>query len=81
MVIMLPDGVVQGSCTACVLCLDGTTLHVSNLGDSGFMVVRDGNAVITSKPQHLTYNHPYHLWMPKAGAGESPSQADVGLTT
>ena len=30
----------QGSSTACVLALEGDTLHAANLGDSGFMVVR-----------------------------------------
>ena len=42
---------VQGSSTALVLMLDGKFLHAANVGDSGFMVVRGGQAVFKSPPQ------------------------------
>ncbi|GFR43171.1 hypothetical protein Agub_g4221 [Astrephomene gubernaculifera] len=46
---------VPGSATACVLQLDQSscTLVAANLGDSGFVVIRDGKELIRSKPlQH-----------------------------
>ena len=61
------------------MCLDGTTLHASNLGDSGFIVVREGEVVFKSRPQQVCFNFPYQLHMPGAGVGELPSQADVSL--
>jgi len=52
---------VPGSSTACVLALNGTTLHASNLGDSGFLVVRGGQAFFQSPQQQHNFNFPYQL--------------------
>lgn len=30
----------RGSCTACIVCLENNRLHASNLGDSGFLIVK-----------------------------------------
>jgi len=30
----------RGSCTACIICLENNRLHASNLGDSGFLIVK-----------------------------------------
>ncbi len=42
---------VQGSCTVCVLLLDGVTRLIRgvNLGDSGFILIRDGAVVYVLK--------------------------------
>jgi protein phosphatase PTC7 len=50
-----------GSSTACVVCLNGAQLHAANLGDSGFMVVRDGKLVFESPAQQHSFNFPYQI--------------------
>ena len=67
----------QGSCTACILVLEGNQLHVANLGDSGFVVVRDNKVVYKSQPQQQFHNCPFQLYMPGAGHGHLPNDADV----
>jgi len=59
---------VQGSSTACVLVLNGATLAASNLGDSGFSVVRGGATAFQSPQQQHNFNFPYQL-----GSAESMS--------
>jgi protein phosphatase PTC7 len=59
----------RGSCTACVLCLLGATLHGSNLGDSGFMVVRAGRLAFMSPQQQHEFNFPYQVGGWRKGAG------------
>jgi serine/threonine protein phosphatase PrpC len=59
---------VQGSSTACVLVLNGATLAASNLGDSGFCVVRGGATAFQSPQQQHNFNFPYQL-----GSAESMS--------
>jgi protein phosphatase PTC7 len=52
---------VQGSSTACVLVVNGTTLSASNLGDSGFVLVRDGVATFQCPQQQHNFNFPFQL--------------------
>jgi protein phosphatase PTC7 len=59
---------VQGSSTACVCVLNGATLAASNLGDSGFAVVRGGQTAFQSPQQQHNFNFPYQL-----GSAESMS--------
>ncbi|GAA5837050.1 hypothetical protein JCM11251_004484 [Rhodosporidiobolus azoricus] len=49
------EGIVAGSSTACIVALDAETglLHATNLGDSGFLVLRP-SAVSTSSPSSET---------------------------
>lgn len=60
----------RGSCTACILCVHDSSLHASNLGDSGFMVVRDGELAFMSPQQQHEFNFPYQL-------GSIDSMADM----
>lgn len=57
-----------GSSTACVLVVNGITLSASNLGDSGFVLVRDGVATFQSPQQQHNFNFPFQL-----GSAESMS--------
>ncbi|GBF96905.1 phosphatase 2C-like [Raphidocelis subcapitata] len=66
---------VQGSSTACVLALNGSTLCASNLGDSGFAVVRDGAAAFQSPQQQHNFNFPYQLGSADGGASDHPQSA------
>ncbi|KAK1366071.1 Protein phosphatase [Heracleum sosnowskyi] len=50
-----------GSSTACLLSLNGNILCAANLGDSGFMVIRNGNVLYKSPVQQHSFNHPYQL--------------------
>ena len=49
-------------------------LHSANLGDSGFMVIRNGRTLFKSPPQQQSFNFPYQLG---SEGGNSPDQADV----
>ena len=60
----------QGSSTACILALEGATLHAANLGDSGFMVVRRNKVMFKSRSQQHQFNYPFQLGR---GAVASPS--------
>ncbi|KAG8375127.1 hypothetical protein BUALT_Bualt10G0068000 [Buddleja alternifolia] len=52
---------VEGSSTICVLTLENKTIHAVNVGDSGFMVIRDGAQVYKSSIQTYRFNFPYQL--------------------
>lgn len=55
-----------GSSTACIIVLDkkNSTLHSANLGDSGFLVIREGSVVHSSLGQQHYFNTPYQLAIP-----------------
>jgi hypothetical protein len=44
-----------------VLVVNGTTLSASNLGDSGFVLVRDGVAIFQCPQQQHNFNFPFQL--------------------
>ena len=50
-----------GSCTACVIVLNGSTLVASNLGDSGFIIVRGGLVHEATTQQQHKFNFPYQV--------------------
>eukprot|EP00246_Nothoceros_aenigmaticus_P016696 TRINITY_DN776_c0_g1_i5.p1 TRINITY_DN776_c0_g1~~TRINITY_DN776_c0_g1_i5.p1 ORF type:complete len:386 (+),score=52.01 TRINITY_DN776_c0_g1_i5:93-1250(+) len=51
----------MGSATAVVAMLRGKTLEVSNVGDSGFLMIRQGKAVTRSTPMQYAFNYPHQL--------------------
>lgn len=63
---------VQGSSTCCVLVLEGNLLRTANLGDSGFLVIRNGKMVFRSKEQQHSFNFPYQLG---TGSSDRPEHA------
>ncbi|KAJ8762279.1 hypothetical protein K2173_007436 [Erythroxylum novogranatense] len=65
----------KGSSTACIIALTNEGLHAINLGDSGFIVVRDGCTVFKSPPQQHYFNFTYQL---ECGTrGDLPSSGEV----
>lgn len=54
----------RGSSTVCILCLENERLHASNLGDSGFMIVRGGELFFMSPQQQHEFNFPYQIGSP-----------------
>jgi protein phosphatase PTC7 len=50
-----------GSSTACVVVIHKRILYAANLGDSGYLVYRDGNIVQRSAEQVHAFNTPYQL--------------------
>lgn len=56
-------------------CIQG--LHAINLGDSGFMVVRDGSTVFRSPVQQHDFNFTYQL--ESGNSGDLPSSGQVNL--
>ncbi|KAL3080329.1 hypothetical protein niasHS_012434 [Heterodera schachtii] len=50
-----------GSSTACVLVVHDRTLYAANLGDSGYMIYREGKVVFRSPEQTHYFNAPYQL--------------------
>ncbi|KAG6624837.1 probable protein phosphatase 2C 55 isoform X1 [Carya illinoinensis] len=65
----------KGSSTACIIALTDAGIHAVNLGDSGFMVVRDGCTVFRSPVQQHDFNFTYQL---ESGInGDLPSSGQV----
>ncbi|XBJ19940.1 hypothetical protein VPH35_010848 [Triticum aestivum] len=50
-----------GSSTVLVAHFDGQLLHVSNIGDSGFLVIRNGEVCAKSKPMVYGFNFPHQI--------------------
>ncbi|CAK9142820.1 unnamed protein product [Ilex paraguariensis] len=65
----------KGSSTACIIALTDQGLHAINLGDSGFMVVRDGCTVFRSPVQQHDFNFTYQL--ESGNGGDLPSSGQV----
>ncbi|XP_023232950.1 protein phosphatase PTC7 homolog [Centruroides sculpturatus] len=55
-----------GSSTACVLVLnrDNSMLYTANIGDSGFLIIRQGQIVHRSEEQQHYFNTPFQLSLP-----------------
>ncbi|EDW78507.1 uncharacterized protein Dwil_GK16148 [Drosophila willistoni] len=75
---------VLGSSTACILTLrrEDSMLYAANIGDSGFMVVRNGAIVCRSAEQQHFFNTPFQLSGPPPGQGmyvltDGPECADT----
>lgn len=51
----------QGSSTACIVALTDEGIRAINVGDSGFVVIRDGSTVFQSPSQQYGFNFPYQL--------------------
>ncbi|KAG1368738.1 putative protein phosphatase 2C 55 [Cocos nucifera] len=65
----------KGSSTACIIALTDQGIHAVNLGDSGFIVVRDGCTIFRSPVQQHDFNFTYQL---ESGNGSDlPSSAQV----
>ncbi|XAR68455.1 Phosphoprotein phosphatase [Bertholletia excelsa] len=62
----------RGSSTACILTLNGHILHAVNVGDSGFILIRDGKVAYKSPTQQHGFNCPYQLGNTK----DDPSVAE-----
>ncbi|XP_062214237.1 probable protein phosphatase 2C 80 [Phragmites australis] len=65
----------RGSSTACIITLKEQGIHAVNLGDSGFVVVRDGRTVLRSPTQQHDFNFTYQL--ESGGGSDLPSSAQV----
>ncbi|BAU00112.1 protein phosphatase 2C 55 [Vigna angularis] len=65
----------KGSSTACIVALTDKGLHAINLGDSGFIVVRDGCTIFQSPVQQHDFNFTYQL--ESGNGGDLPSSAEV----
>lgn len=51
----------RGSCTACIVTLNRDTLLVSNIGDSGMLVMRAGKVAFHTPQQQHDFNFPYQI--------------------
>ncbi|XP_078442219.1 putative protein phosphatase 2C 55 [Wolffia australiana] len=65
----------RGSSTACIIALTDEGINATNLGDSGFILVRDGRVVFQSPPQQHGFNFPYQL--ESGNLSDPPSSAQV----
>lgn len=75
---------ITGSSTACVLILnrENSTVYTANIGDSGFIIVREGEIIHRSEEQQHYFNTPFQLSLPPPGHGhnvlsDSPESADT----
>ncbi|KAK1291261.1 putative protein phosphatase 2C 55 [Acorus calamus] len=65
----------KGSSTACIIALTDQGIHAVNLGDSGFVVVRQGSTLFRSPVQQHDFNFTYQL--ESGNASDLPSSAQV----
>ncbi|KAF5180768.1 phosphatase PTC7-like protein [Thalictrum thalictroides] len=65
----------KGSSTACIIALTEKGIHAINLGDSGFILVRDGCTVFRSPVQQHGFNFTYQL--ESGNDGDLPSSGEV----
>ncbi|RDX83666.1 putative protein phosphatase 2C 55, partial [Mucuna pruriens] len=65
----------KGSSTACIIALTDQGLHAINLGDSGFMVIRNGCTIFRSPVQQHDFNFTYQLEC--GNNGDLPSSGQV----
>ncbi|KAL5715180.1 protein-serine/threonine phosphatase [Ranunculus cassubicifolius] len=65
----------RGSSTACIIALTDQGINAVNLGDSGFVVVRDGHTVFQSPVQQHGFNFTYQL--ESGNTGDLPSSGQV----
>lgn len=65
----------RGSSTACIVALTDQGVHAVNLGDSGFIIVRDGSTVLRSPVQQHDFNFTYQL--ESGNASDLPSSGQV----
>ncbi|GFR43147.1 hypothetical protein Agub_g4170 [Astrephomene gubernaculifera] len=52
---------VRGSSTACVAVLNGDSLAVSNIGDSGLLILRGGSVAFHTPQQQHGFNFPFQI--------------------
>ncbi|KAG6600603.1 putative protein phosphatase 2C 55, partial [Cucurbita argyrosperma subsp. sororia] len=65
----------KGSSTACIISLSEKGLRAINLGDSGFIVIRDGSTIFRSPVQQHGFNFTYQL---ESGySGDLPSSGEI----
>jgi len=64
---------ITGSSTACCVTISGSTLRAANLGDSGFLVVRDGSLLHRQAEQQHGFNFPFQLG---TGSTDGPDDAE-----
>lgn len=65
---------VTGSSTACIVLLHERTLKACNLGDSGFLVIRNSEIYFKSKEQQHSFNFPFQLG---TGSTDKPENAQT----
>ncbi|KAG0496911.1 hypothetical protein HPP92_001602 [Vanilla planifolia] len=65
----------KGSSTACIIALTDQGIHAVNLGDSGFVVVREGCTIFRSPVQQHDFNFTYQL--ESDNGSDLPSSAQV----
>lgn len=60
---------IEGSSTACVVILNRTDckVYTANIGDSGFLVFRQGKVVHRSEEQQHYFNTPFQLSLAPPG--------------
>lgn len=75
--LLVHECAVAGSSTACVLAVNGSTLSASNLGDSGFVLVRDGVATFQCPQQQHNFNFPFQL----GSAGSMSDQPQAAMVS
>ena len=74
-----------GSSTICIGKLDAEgVFRVANIGDSGFMIIRDGEILIQSKEHQHSFNYPYQLGIGEDGnphGSDRPNDAQIYVVT
>jgi serine/threonine protein phosphatase PrpC len=70
---------VEGATTACIVVLRDDELRIANLGDSGVLVIRQGDFVFRTEAQQRSFNVPYQLGLPERDSPDEAQQFTVKL--
>lgn len=68
------SSIVTGSSTACIVVLHENSLKAVNLGDSGFLIVRNNEIFFKTKEQQHSFNFPFQLG---TGSTDKPEHAEL----
>ncbi|PNH00106.1 putative protein phosphatase 2C 80, partial [Tetrabaena socialis] len=71
---------VRGSSTACVAVLNGANLLVSNLGDSGLLILRAGKVAFHTPQQQHGFNFPFQIGSPDSMSDQPSSAQQFEMT-
>ncbi|KAK6143117.1 hypothetical protein DH2020_023465 [Rehmannia glutinosa] len=68
-----------GSSTACIISLAGDILRAANLGDSGFLVIRDGKIDQILRRSNTDFNCPYQIGKTSSAVVSAVEEIVVGV--
>jgi len=70
---------ISGSSTACILVVSGTRLQTLNIGDSGFLIVRDKKLIFRFREQLHSFNYPFQIGTASANVPSDANSVNIEI--